>query len=503
MKLSATYTICYTQLLQVGLLCTIFAHCQNPQFTSVDVYETSAKGNKLTLVRDFKPAEKSVHININTHVRLQRIEGFGGSFTEASAYALSQLSKTNRMKILEAYFSPSGANYSLTRTHMASCDFSLSNYTYAKVPNDTNLQYFSIEEDRADLIPMILEAQKISEDGFKIIASPWTAPPWMKDNKSFVGGKLLPEFRQAYALYFSRYLLAYKKEGIPVWGVTVINEPHGNGNNWESTLFSPHELTDFVQYYLGPSLEKEGWGSVKILGYDQNRAALKEWVDAMYRDVKSSKYFAGTAIHWYESTYEVFAQELQYAHQKAPGKYIIETEGCIDSEIPRWNDDSWYWEKEATDWGWDWANVKEKYLHPKYAPVNRYATDIIGCLNNAVNGWIDWNMVLNRQGGPNWFKNWCIAPVIVDHAKDEVCFTPLYYVMAHFSKFMRPGAVKIGCEIDHNQVVATAVQNSDGSIVIALFNPTAQRFNVLINLNRKENKISIDAKALQTIVLRN
>ncbi|MFN5884845.1 MAG: glycosyl hydrolase family 30, partial [Bacteroidota bacterium] len=152
MKLSATYTICYTQLLQVGLLCIIFAHCQNPQFTSVDVYETSAKGNKLTLVRDFKPAEKSVHININTHVRLQRIEGFGGSFTEASAYALSQLSKTNRMKILEAYFSPSGANYSLTRTHMASCDFSLSNYTYAKVPNDTNLQYFSIEEDRADLI---------------------------------------------------------------------------------------------------------------------------------------------------------------------------------------------------------------------------------------------------------------------------------------------------------------------------------------------------------------
>ncbi|MCE2787261.1 MAG: hypothetical protein LW692_04715 [Sphingobacteriales bacterium] len=496
------YTIHSMQLLQFVLICTLLTRCQDPQFMSMDVYETSAKGSKLALVRNFKSAEKSVHLFINPNIHFQRIEGFGGSFTEASANVLSQLSKPNRKKIMEAYFSQAGANYSLTRTHIASCDFSLSNYTYAKVPNDTNLKYFNIDDDRADLIPMILEAQKISADGFKIIASPWTAPPWMKDNKSFIGGKLLPEFRQVYALYFSRYLSAYKKVGIPVWALTVINEPHGNGNNWESTLFTPNEMTDFVQHYLGPSLDKEGWGSVKILGYDQNRAGLKEWVDAMYCDVNSSGYFAGTAIHWYESTTEVFAQELQYAHQKAPDKYIIETEGCIDSDMPRWKDDSWYWEKEATDWGWDWANEKEKYLHPKYAPVNRYATDIIGCLNNAVNGWIDWNMVLNRQGGPNWAKNWCIAPVIVDHVKDEVYFTPLYYVMAHFSKFIRPGAVKIGCEIDHKQVVATAVQNTDGSIVVALFNPTNQQFNVLISLNGKENKISIDANALQTIVLR-
>jgi glucosylceramidase len=290
---------------------------------------------------------------------------------------------------------------------------------------------------------------------------------------------------------------AYKKQGINIWGVTVINEPHGNGNNWESTHFSPEEMTLFVQNHLGPKLEKDGWKDVKIFGYDQNRAGLPEWVDAM-----TSKYFAGTAIHWYESTYDYFAKELQYAHNKAPNKYLIETEGCVDSEIPHWQDDAWYWKKEATDWGWDWASEKDKHLHPKYAPVNRYANDIIGCLNNWVDGWVDWNMVLDRQGGPNWFKNWCVAPVIVDPEKDEVYFTPLYYVMSHFSKFMRPGAVKIGCKINHNDLVATAVKNPNGTIALVVFNPTEKEQTIEINISNKKTIISINGKALQTIVIK-
>jgi glucosylceramidase len=415
---------------------------------------------------------------------------------------LNKLGATNRKKILNAYFSEEGANYSLTRTHIASCDFSLNNYTYAKVENDKLLKNFSIEEDRNDLIPMILDAKAISKEGFKIIASPWTSPPWMKDNKKYVGGKLLPEFNDSFALYFSKYLEAYKKEGINIWGVTVINEPHGNGDNWESTLFSPKEMTDFVQNHLGPKLEKDGWKDIKILGYDQNRAGIKEWADEMYRDEKSSKYFGGMAIHWYESTYDYFPDALQYAHQKAPNKYLIQTEACVDSEIPHWNDDAWYWKKEATDWGWDWASEKDKHLHPKYAPVNRYASDIIGCLNNWVDGWVDWNMVLDKQGGPNWFKNWCVAPVILDQEKDEIYFTPLYYTMAHFSKFMRPGAVKIGCTINHKDLMTTAVKNPDGTLAVVIFNPTSEKFNLEIELKNQTKIISIDGKALQTIIIK-
>ena len=476
--------------------------CKVADKLNVQVYETSERGNSLTKITQFSNEGTPVVVTINPDEKFQTITGFGGSFTESSAYLLNKLGKENRKKILDAYFSESGANYSLTRTHIASCDFSLSNYTYAKVENDMTLEHFNIEDDKSDLIPMILEAKAISKEGFKIIASPWSCPPWMKDNKKYVGGKLLPEFNDTFALYFSKYLNAYKKEGIDIWGLTVINEPHGNGNNWESTLFSPKEMTDFVMNHMGPKLEQDGWGNVKILGYDQNRAGIKEWANEMYKDENTSKYFDGMAIHWYESTYEVFPEDLQYAHQKSPNKYLIETEGCVDSEIPHWQDDAWYWKKEATDWGWDWASEKEKYLHPKYAPVNRYANDIIGCLNNRVDGWIDWNMVLDRQGGPNWFKNWCVAPVIVDDKNDEVYFTPLYYVMAHFSKFMRPGAIKIGCSINNKDLVATAVKNPDGSIALAIFNPTENMQSIDIKMNNKNAVISIDSKALQTIIIK-
>lgn len=468
----------------------------------LEVYETSESGNALKKIDQFSSTENKVLININPEKKFQTITGFGGSFTEASAHLLTKISKVNREKILNAYFSENGANYSLTRTTIASCDFSLKNYTYAKVENDLALEHFTIEDDKADIIPMILDAKAISKEGFNIIASPWSCPPWMKDNKSYVGGKLLPEFNDTFALYFSKYLEAYKKEGIDIWGVTVINEPHGNGNNWESTLFSPEEMTLFVQNHLGPKLERDGWEDIKVLGYDQNRAGLQEWVDAMYKDEMTSKYFAGTAIHWYESTYEVFPEALQYAHNKAPNKYLIQTEACVDSEVPHWQDDAWYWKKEATDWGWDWASEKDKYLHPKYAPVNRYAEDIIGCLNNQVDGWVDWNMVLDRQGGPNWFKNWCVAPVIVDAENDEVYFTPLYYVMAHFSKFMRPGAIKIGCDVNNKDLKVTAVQNPDESIALVIFNPTTAKHTIEIQINNQNTVISIDAKALQTVVIK-
>lgn len=476
--------------------------CMGTKELNLEVFETSEQGNSLQKITQFSENGNPVTIVINPEEKFQTITGFGGSFTESSAYLLNQVSKKNRKKILDAYFSEAGANYSLTRTHINSCDFSLKHYAYAMVDGDKNLDNFSVAEDEDDIIPMILEAKAISKEGFNIIASPWTAPPWMKDNKSWIGGKLLPEYNDTWALYYAKYIDEYKKAGIPIWGLTVINEPHGNGNNWESMLFSPEEMTHFVQNHLGPTLKANGKSDVKILGYDQNRAGLQEWVDAMYKDEKTAEYFSGTAIHWYESTYDFFPDALQYAHKKAPNKYLIQTEACVDSEIPHWNDDAWYWKKEATDWGWDWASEKDKHLHPKYAPVNRYAMDIIGCLNNWVDGWVDWNMVLDRQGGPNWFKNWCTAPVIVDTEKDEVYFTPLYYTMAHFSKFMRPGAVKIGCTITNKELMTTAVKNPDGSIAIAIFNPTEQLYTIAIQLNNLKKQISIPAKALQTVVIK-
>ena len=466
-----------------------------------EVYETSASGNKLQPVMESPAGDETTVIKLLPDKKFQTITGFGGSFTESSASLLNKLSRKNRDKILEAYFGEDGARYSLTRTHINSCDFSLSQYSYAPVEGDTALKSFSIEEDRDDIIPMIKDAMAVSKDGFKILSSPWTAPPWMKDNKKWVGGKLLPEYYDTWALFFSKYIDAYKAEGIDIWGFTVENEPLGNGNNWESMHFTPEEMTLFVQNHLGPKLEADGKGHVKILGYDQNREHLQEWVDVMYRDEASSKYYAGTAIHWYASTFEVFPDALQYAHNKAPGKHLIQSEACVDAEVPQWQNDVWYWSKEATDWGWDWAPEQDKHLHPKYAPVNRYAGDIIGCLNNWVDGWIDWNMVLDRQGGPNWFKNWCIAPVIVDPDKDEVYFTPLYYAMAHFSKYIRPGAVRIGFENPDPALMITAAQNPDGTIAVVVLNMGTSSKKIKLSLDDRSAEVAISARAIQTIVV--
>jgi len=494
----------HTAYLIILLVNSFVAACtSHDKKMELEVYETSANGHKLTRIAEFVEQPNPIPMKILPDQQYQTITGFGGSFTEASAYLLNQLSKENRDKIIEAYFGDSGARYSLTRTHMNSCDFSLSNYSYAPIEGDKELQNFSIEEDKDDIIPMIKDAMAKSTDGFKIVASPWTAPPWMKDNKSWMGGKLLPEYFDTWALFFSKYHEAYKREGIDIWGFTVENEPLGNDNNWESMHFSPEEMTSFVQNHLGPKLESDGKAQVKILGYDQNREHLKEWVDAMYKDEESAKYYDGTAIHWYASTFEVFPEELQYAHKKAPGKHLIQSEACVDAEVPRWKDDSWYWSKEATDWGWDWAPEDQKHLHPKYAPVYRYGRDIIGCLNNWVDGWIDWNMVLDTQGGPNWFQNWCVAPVIVDPEKDEIYFTPLYYTLGHFSRFIRPGAMRIGFELTDKTLLATAAMNLDGSIVVVVLNESEATKTFNLSLGNQSKLVTIDQKAIQTILIKN
>ena len=176
-------------LKKLFLICfiTLISSCNNNSDFMIKVYETSREGNKLTEKIDFEIGDNVSTIKINTDKKYQKITGFGGAFTESSAYLLNQMSDEKRKEIIEAYFSENGSNYSLTRTHMNSCDFSLSNYSYSPVEGDKNLEYFSVKEDMDDIIPMIKDAQKVSKDGFKIFASPWTAAPWMKDNNDWRG----------------------------------------------------------------------------------------------------------------------------------------------------------------------------------------------------------------------------------------------------------------------------------------------------------------------------
>ena len=483
-------------VLTAGLVSS--CHEQSPALV---IYQTSADGDKLTSVEAGGEATEIV-INLRPEEKFQSITGFGGAFTESSAHILNKLSKDNRDRVLRAYFGGEGARYSLCRTHINSCDFSLDHYSYAPDSGDVLLRSFSIDEDRDDIIPMIKQAQAISAEGFKLVASPWTAPPWMKTNNDWYGGKLKPEYYDTWALFFSKYLEAYAQEEIPIWAITVENEPLGNDSNWESMHYTPGEMADFVKKHLGPTLDSSH-PEVKILVYDQNRGReLNEWAEALLTDKELLPYIYGTAVHWYTSTVDWFPESLKYTHELAPDKAIIHTEGCVDAEVPVWYDDGWYWSREATDWGYEWAPDSLKKDHPRYVPVYRYARDIIGCLNNHVEGWIDWNMVLDRQGGPNLAQNWCVAPVIADPAADSLYFTPLYYTLVHFSRFIRPGAEKIGIDLaGENGLMATAVENSDGSIVAVVLNQDTKPADFRLDLEGDSYNIRIKAQAIQTIIL--
>ena len=477
--------------------------CNTKSALKAEVYETSAEGRKMELIQEFTSVENAPIIKLNPTEKFQTITGFGGAFTESSAYLLNKMSSENREEVLKAYFSDEGAKYSLTRTHINSCDFSVSNYSYAPVEDDVELEHFSVDEDRDDIIPMIKDAMEISTEGFKIVSSPWTAPPWMKDNNEWKGGSLLPEHYDTWARFFSKYLKAYKEEGIDVWAVTVENEPHGNGSNWESMHYSPEEMNTFIKDHLGPTLRANGQDT-KILGYDQNKGKeLTDWVEIMLTDEEVSEYLYGTAVHWYTGTNIWFPESLQKTHELAPDKHIIATENCVDAQVPRWKEDDWYWKREATDWGYEWAPEEDKTDHPKYVPVYRYARDIIGDLNNWVEGWIDWNMVLDSKGGPNWAKNFCVAPVIVDPETDEVYYTPIYYVLSHFSKHLRPGSQVIGVDNPDESLMVTAVQDSDNSYAVVILNQSKEPKAFSLQLGEKQMDVSISGQAIQTIALPN
>lgn len=491
------------------ILFTAFLLSCSRSSQTLRIHQTSASGDKLadkgkvSAVATRDPELPSLVIRPDR--QYQEIVGFGGAFTESSASVLNQLSKAKRAEVIRRYFGPDGAAYSLTRTHLNSCDFSLKTYAYDTIPGDTALLHFSIGEDIDDLVPFIRDAMKASKQGFKILASPWTAPPWMKDNGGWYGGSLKPEYYPVWADYFSKYIKTYQEQGIPIWGVTVENEPLGNGGQWESMIFTPQTEAEFVKAHLAPRFRKDGL-DVKILIYDQNRDELEEWA-SMLDDPGLADVVWGTAVHWYSSTTDWYPDALNAVHEKYPNHMLMHTEGCIDNvgnDEPAgvWLKDEWYWNKEATDWGFFWAAEADKAKHPPYVPVYRYARDIIGGLNSWMVGWIDWNMVLDFQGGPNHKNNWCVAPVLADPKTDTAYYTPLYYVMAHFSRFIRPGAFRIGLDLESGELMAVACKNPDGSIALVVLNQGDPSVSFQVEFEGRFFPVTIQGRAVQTLVMR-
>ena len=498
----------------------------------LDVYQTSQAGDNLQHLGTFQGGDPVpqfypgtvgiIGVQLLHESKLQEIFGFGASFTESSAWNLATIPVAKRAEVLTKLFSPTeGAGFTLTRTHMNSSDYSLNHYSYVE-DDDEDLSSFSINEDLKgfsgdenvqvsgvtledptyDLVPMIKEAMGIDGADFKIVASPWSPPSWMKQDETstMTNGSLQTKYRGIWAEYFSKFLTAYAEQGIDIWAITPQNEPlHASDARWDSNGWSATGARDFIRDFLGPQLEADGHvttadleSGVRILAYDHNKSVMNDYVAPTYADPEASKYVWGTGFHWYtnselkENNY--YAAELAQLYESYPEKARIHTESSIDiiANAPI----AQYW-GESTDYA------------GKFIPFTTYAYDIITDLNHFTQGYIEWCVILSNEGKPNPYNNFNSAPVLINPQTDEVIYTPLYYLLSHFSKFIRPGAHRIETASDTTPpgVIYTAAQNVDGSIAAVVFNDTDNVFDFKVAVDQTIYSSQIAPHAMQTLHL--
>ncbi len=427
----------------------------DPSVKKVAVYTTAANTDyrlKQTATETFKqfgqPLESQVCVFVDPKKTFQDFIGIGGAITDASAETFFKLPASKQEEILNAYYDKEkGIGYTLARTNIHSCDFSSGSYTYIK-EGDADLKSFSVDHDKKYRIPLIKKAIAKAGGSLTLYASPWSPPAFMKNtNNMLKGGKLLPEFYQPWANYFVKFIQAYEKEGIPIWGITIQNEPMAT-QTWESCIFSAEEERDFLVKNLGPTMHKAGLNDKKILMWDHNRDLIYQRAQTYFKDPEVKKYVWGLGFHWYEdwSGGLPMYDNLRLVKEAFPDMHLLFTEGTAE-------------DFNSTEYEM-WSLGEE------------YGESMIHDFNNGAEGWTDWNILLDEVGGPNHVGNFCFAPIHGDTKTGEVKYTNSYYYIGHFSKFIKPGAKRIIASPSRSQLLTTAFLNPDGSVVVVVMNKT-------------------------------
>jgi glucosylceramidase len=407
---------------------------------------------------------------VDTRHRFQEIEGFGGAFTEAAAVTWLALGAGRREELLAAYFDRDhGHGYTMCRVHMGSCDFALGNYAHVETPDDMALASFSIARDRRALLPFIQAAQRVAGEPLKLLASPWSPPAWMKTNGQMNGGgSLRPECRRAWARCYVRFIQAYAAEGVPIWGVSVQNEPMAT-QRWDSCIYTADQEREFVRDFLGPELEMAGLGGVRIVIWDHNRDLMVERASAVYSDPEAARYVWGTGFHWYG---EDHFDHVQQVHDAWPDKRLLFTEGCQEGGPHHGS--------------WDLGE--------------RYARSMINDLNRWTVGWIDWNLLLDDRGGPNHVGNFCSAPILVDAAADAFAPQSSYFYLGHFARFVRPGARRLLCAAGSERLDVTAFVDPDGSTAVVALNRCEQPLRFALRIDATQAVAELPPRSIATYV---
>ncbi|RYZ88473.1 MAG: glycosyl hydrolase, partial [Proteobacteria bacterium] len=313
------------------------AFSQQGQHKNATVYTTAqdtklrlSKTDEVSFVPSKQPLETEICVFVEPKKTFQSLTGIGGAITDASAEVFARLSPQKQKEFLDAYYSADkGIGYSLMRTNIHSCDFSSGSYTYIK-EGDKELKTFNIDHDKKYRLPLIKRALAVSGK-IPFYVSPWSPPAFMKDNKNMLkGGKLLPEYMQPWANYYVKYIQALEKEDVPVWGLSVQNEPMAI-QTWESCVYTAEEERDFLKNFLGPTIRKE-LGDKKIIVWDHNRDLMNQRANVIFNDPEASKYAWGMGFHWYETWAggQPMFENVQKVHEAYPDKNLIFTEGCVE-----------------------------------------------------------------------------------------------------------------------------------------------------------------------------
>lgn len=446
------------------------------------VYTTSFEGARLARsTQKFDKAPKyntSEEIKVSYDDKYQTILGVGCAFTDAMAINLMKMDANVRELILENYFGPTGLQYSVGRIPIASCDFSETMYSYDDVPFDYSMSNFSIEMDiTSGKIAMIQQAIKLRQTtlsstsnsaGFPdnngtivFTAAPWSPPAWMKTTNNRVHGSLNgtagDALHKSYALYLSKFLSAYKANGIEVAFLSVQNEPTmTNSVKWDSCLYTPETMRDFVKLDLGPQISADH-PNTTLLILDDQRGKMKNWMEVIYSDPVASNYSSTVGCHWYGSVDELIDQfgDLATANKNFPQKHILATEACEGS--------------------FPWAPGVE--LGSWFRATN-FFKDISGDFNNYAIGWISWPGVVDLEGGPNHAKNFVDAEIVANTTSGKEFYkNPMFYAMGHFSLFAPSGSIRLGIQVPTSPdsvspviLEASAFLRPDGIVSVMISN---------------------------------
>jgi glucosylceramidase len=425
-----------------------------------------------------QPFETQPCVFIDPNKTFQTFIGIGASLTDAAAETFAKLPADAQKEFLTAYYDKEkGIGYTLARTNIASCDFSSGSYNYV-TDKDETLNSFNVTHDEQYKIPLIKKAMTAAGGNLQLFVSPWSPPAWMKDNNNVLqGGKLLPQFRQSWANYYVKFIQTYESKGIPIWGLTVQNEPMAK-QKWESCIYTAEDERDFIKEYLGPTLEKNGLSGKKLIAWDHNRDLVYQRATTLLSDPLAAKYIWGIGFHWYETWTGGSMQfdNLKRVNESFPDKSLIFTEGCVEK--------------------FDLGRVNEWTLG------ERYGRSLINDFNSGTVAWTDWNILLDETGGPNHVGNFCFAPVHADTKTGKLIYTNSYYYLGHFSKFIMPGAKRIVSSSSREKMITTAFKNPDGSLVVVVMNPSDETFTYNLWVEGNGAETTSAPHSISTLVIR-